>query len=205
MTTGERKRRRFPRGIRNVRALFCAPVEGLSVSVCEFVPHGRVDCHSVCGLKLRYPLLLPETEERGAVSDGVSLVFRTASGTEYGGSTTNNGINDSAATRGGGGGEVIGAGGGGRRVASSATRYCRPKQRKGEPYRMAAAGYSAPQAARNTAGRLQAIGSNKGAPRMGRRPCWCRWRGSNPHGLLAQRILSPPRLPIPTHRLARLL
>ncbi len=29
---------------------------------------------------------------------------------------------------------------------------------------------------------------------------WCRWRGSNPHGLLAQRILSPPRLPIPTHR-----
>ena len=134
MTTGERKRRRFPRGIRNVRALFCAPVEGLSVSVCEFVPHGRVDCHSVCGLKLRYPLLLPETEERGAVSDGVSLVFRTASGTEYGGSTTNNGINDSAATRGGGGGEVIGAGGGGRRVASSATRYCRPKQRKGEPY-----------------------------------------------------------------------
>ena len=30
---------------------------------------------------------------------------------------------------------------------------------------------------------------------------WCRWRGSNPHGLLAQRILSPPRLPIPTRRL----
>ena len=30
---------------------------------------------------------------------------------------------------------------------------------------------------------------------------WCRRRGSNPHGLLAQRILSPPRLPIPTRRL----
>ena len=40
--------------------------------------------------KLRYPLLPPETEERGTVSDGVSLVFRTASGMEYGGSTTSN-------------------------------------------------------------------------------------------------------------------
>ena len=29
---------------------------------------------------------------------------------------------------------------------------------------------------------------------------WCRWRESNPHGGLAQRILSPPRLPVPTHR-----
>ncbi len=30
---------------------------------------------------------------------------------------------------------------------------------------------------------------------------WCRWRGSNPHGVLAHRILSPARLPIPSHRL----
>ena len=32
---------------------------------------------------------------------------------------------------------------------------------------------------------------------------WCRWRESNPHGGLAQRILSPPRLPVPTHRRAK--
>ena len=29
---------------------------------------------------------------------------------------------------------------------------------------------------------------------------WCRWWDSNPHGGLAQRILSPSRLPIPSHR-----
>ena len=31
---------------------------------------------------------------------------------------------------------------------------------------------------------------------------WCRWWDSNPHGGLAQRILSPSRLPIPSHRRA---
>ena len=30
---------------------------------------------------------------------------------------------------------------------------------------------------------------------------WCRKWDSNPHGVLAQRILSPPRLPIPSFRL----
>ena len=29
---------------------------------------------------------------------------------------------------------------------------------------------------------------------------WCRWPDSNRHGVLAQRILSPSRLPIPSHR-----
>ena len=29
---------------------------------------------------------------------------------------------------------------------------------------------------------------------------WCRWWDSNPHGGLAQRILSPSRLPIPSRR-----
>ena len=71
-------------------------------------------------------------------------------------------------------------------VASSATRYCRPKQRKGGPYRMAAVWYSAPQAARNTAGRLQAIGSNKGAPSNGEAPLLVPVAGVEP-----ARVISP--------------
>ena len=43
-------------------------------------------------------------------------------------------------------------------------------------------------------------GSKKAPKHDASEQLWCRWRGSNPHELLAQRILSPPRLPIPTHR-----
>ena len=41
---------------------------------------------------------------------------------------------------------------------------------------------------------------NRLSPYRLRRFFWCRWRGSNPHGVLAHRILSPARLPIPSHR-----
>ena len=44
------------------------------------------------------------------------------------------------------------------------------------------------------------LGSKKAPKHDTSEQIWCRWRGSNPHGGLAQRILSPPRLPIPTHR-----
>ena len=47
-------------------------------------------------------------------------------------------------------------------------------------------------------------GSKKAPKHNASEQLWCRWRGSNPHELLAQRILSPPRLPIPTHRQAPL-
>ena len=88
---------------------------------------------------------------------------------------------------------------------SAATRCCRRTERKRKTQRMAATWYLR-RKRRKYGGSTTDNGSNKSAPpRGGTRSCWCRWRGSNPHGLLAQRILSPPRLPIPTHRLARLL
>ena len=51
---------------------------------------------------------------------------------------------------------------------------------------------------------LQARGAKKKDPNciQIRVLLWCRKWDSNPHGVLAQRILSPPRLPIPSFRLS---
>ena len=80
--------------------------------------------------KRRYPLLPPDKKEREAVSDGGSLVLSPQAAQirrdrrEATSAPTEEGVP-----------------GGGRRGASAATRCCRPKKRKGKPYRMAATWY----------------------------------------------------------------